>query len=60
MSTVYVYKINGVIIGISGSQQNSMNGIEWIEMEADDPEILQWMIDHDVRAPYGSAAPEKS
>lgn len=54
MSKVYVYKVDDEIVGISGSLQRPMNKIEWAEMEAEDPEILQWMTDHDVRAPYVS------
>ncbi len=52
MSIVYVYVVDERIMGVSASPQNPMNDIEWIEMEADDPEVLQRMIDHQVRAPY--------
>jgi hypothetical protein len=52
MSTVYVYRVNDEIVGISGSPQSAINAIDWVEKDADDPEVLQWMIDHQVRAPY--------
>jgi hypothetical protein len=52
MSIVYVYLIDDQIIGISASPQNPMNDIDWVEKDADDPEVVQWMIDHQVRAPY--------
>lgn len=60
MSSVYVYIISENIVGISASPQATMNGIEWVERDADDPEILQWMIDHNIRAPYSSSAVEES
>lgn len=52
MTKVYVYKVDGQIIGVSGSYQNAINGIGWIEEDADDPEIHQWMTDHKVISAY--------
>lgn len=54
MNIVYVYIIDDQIIGISASPQNPMNGISWVEMDAEDPRILQWMIDHGIVAPFNS------
>ncbi|MFK0088732.1 tail fiber assembly protein [Pseudomonas sp. NPDC090755] len=43
MSIVYVYVVDGAIVGISGSPQSPMNEIEWVEMEDSDPVVVQWL-----------------
>lgn len=43
MSIVYVYVVEGAIVGLSGSPQHPMNDIEWQEMEDSDPAVVQWL-----------------
>ncbi|QLO42314.1 hypothetical protein HV198_13875 [Citrobacter freundii] len=56
MSAVWVFKVDGKIVGVSWSPQEPLSGISWIKANEDDAEIVEWLVEHKVCIPEQTAA----